>query len=168
MYAAAEEALYNVCLDYAPGLFTTANAFRDDWPAALSLGSTTLLVEQAADTVEGDTIPGLGRYGSQGKRTQQHEIAAWVVVPIGTGQGGDSVAVQECKSISEPLADHIAKYGKLNGGENVKRAAVVRIGLPQERLPRTQGGLGYPTHICQKITVRIVTQEAWEMTEESE
>ena len=79
MYAAAEEALYNLCLAYSAGTFSTLNAFRDVWPAALSVGGTSLLVEQAGDTIEGDAVTGLGHYGAHGKRTQQHEIAAWVV-----------------------------------------------------------------------------------------
>lgn len=166
MYLAAEAAVYDLCL--AETTFTALTAFRDDWSAALSVGEPSLLVEQAGDTQEGDQIAGMGRYGSQGKRTQQHEVGAWVVVPIAQGQGGDGEAVQQCKIVTERLADYIALYGKLNGAQYVKRAAVVRVSLPVERLPRTQGAPGYPTHICQKITVRIVTQQAWAMTEESE
>ena len=91
-----------------------------------------------------------------------------VVEPIADGQGGDGEAVRRCKATTEALADHIARYGRLGGAAYVKRAMVVRIGLPVERLPRTQGGTGYPTHICQRVTVRVVTQRDWDMTEESE
>jgi hypothetical protein len=166
MYDAAETAVYDLCL--AEGTFTSSTAFRDDWPAALSIGEPSLLVEQAGDTIEGDQISGMGKYGSQGKRTQQHEVGAWVVIPIAQGQGGDGEAVQQSKAIAERLANYIALYGKLNAAQYVKRASVVRIGLPVERLARVQGTPGLPTHICQKITVRIVTQQAWTMTEESE
>lgn len=164
MYAAAQQALYDLCVQQ--GTFTTATAFQDDWPAVLSIGETGLLIEQAGDTIEADQLAQAARYGSHGKRTQQHDIGAWVVVPIGTGQGGDAIAVQAVKASAESLADYIAAYGRLNGGTYVQRATVARIGAPVERLPRTQGST-LPTHVCVRIVVRVVTQRAWTMTEES-
>lgn len=164
MYAAAQQALTDLCV--AQGGYTLATVFQDDWPAVLSIGETGLLIEQAGDTIESDQLGAPGRYGSHGKRTQQHDIGAWVVVPIGTGQGGDAIAVQSAKAAAEALANVIAAYGRLNGGTYVQRATVVRIGMPVERLPRTQGAT-LPTHICIRIVVRVITQRAWTMTEES-
>lgn len=161
MYLAAEAALHTLVL--AQGTFTPEQCQRDNWRVMDEPGDYVCVIEQWGDTIEGDRI---GAYGSQGKRTQQHEIAVHLLTPIRDAMGGDDTAVQASKVLVEALADYIALYERLNGAAGVQRAQVVRITKP-DAVQRVNRGPAPATHIKQTIVVRVVTQESWTPTEYS-
>lgn len=159
MYLAAEAALQTL-LAGATG-FSSTTVVRDDWQI-LDIGATqVIIIEQGGDTLEADSING---YGSQGRRTQAHEIDAVLLTAVGVAEGGEDTAVQASKTTAEALANRIALYERLNGATNVQRAQVIRITRPQA-VRRVRTSPDNPTHIEQRIRVRVITQTAWTPTE---
>lgn len=159
MYNAAEAALLELVLD--EGTFTEDTARRDDYAVIDAPAEVVCVVEQFGDTLEADRI---GAYGTQGRRTEQHEIAVVLLTRIGDGLGGDGAAILASKQTVQTMADWIASYERLNGGTYVQRAQVVRITKP-EAVRRAQTAQGGPTHIQQKIVVRVITMRDWTPTE---
>lgn len=161
MYDAAEAAVYARVLAYSP--FTADTARRDEYAVIDAPAEMVCVVEQFGDTLEADRI---GTYGAQGRRTQQHEIAIVLLTRIGDGLGGDGVAILTSKQTAEGLADALARYERLNAATYVQRAQVVRITKP-EAVRRAQTAQGGPTHIQQKIVMRVITMRDWTPTETS-
>jgi hypothetical protein len=161
MYQAAEAAVLTLVL--AQGTFTASTCQRDNWRVMEEPGDHVCVIEQFGDTLEGDRI---GIYGSQGKRTQQHEIAVQILTPIKDALGGDDTAVQASKVLAEALADYLALYERLNNTSGVQRCQVVRITKP-DAVQRVNRGPAPATHIKQTIVLRVVTQESWTPNESS-
>lgn len=157
MYLAAERAVYDLVLQ--AGGFTADTCRIDDWRVLDAPGAVYAVVEQAGDTLEADRISGAG---AQGVRTQQHEVGVALLTPIREGKDDDAVAAS--KRSAEDLADYLAQYEKLGGAALVWRAQVVRITRP-EAVRRAQTPAGQPTHIQQRIVVRVITRQAWDPIE---
>jgi hypothetical protein len=163
-YTTAETALLALVRSYGAGLiFTEENSAAEDTLVLDAGTGVAAIVAMAGESVEGDKIDD---YGEHGAYVERHQIAVWVCVERGTGDGGDGAISQECKALTESVKDYLRPYERLNGAPGVLRAQIVRTGAPD--LISRSTAIEDATHVAQEVVFSVLCAGTYEPTEAAE
>jgi hypothetical protein len=138
---------------YSGGMvFTEENSAAED-TLVLDAPNTDVaaIVAMAGESIEADEIDD---YGEHGAYVERHQIAVWICVERGTGDGGDGALAQECKALTEAVKDYLRPYERLNNAPGVLRAQIVRTGAPD--LISRSVAMEDATHVAQEVVFQVL------------